>query len=151
MGLAVVDVSETGGAPVVLWSQDVYVGDLDHPERYGPMLVSYLNNIYNDWSFSCVGAETPPMIQENIKTTAMLQRVFGVVDGWAAMRSLPVRYIAPVTIKVRARRVTGEPDLKRTDKSLVREAVEKLIGGKACRTSHENDAVFAAWACYGGT
>lgn len=149
LGLAVVEFSETGGAPVVLWSQDVHVGDTSHPERYGPMLCPYLTNIHAEWSFTCIGAETPPMIQDNLKTTAMLQRTFGVVDGWAACHALPVKYASPVSLKAAARRVLGITDAKETSKGMMRLACEQILGGKARRTSHENDAFFAAWVCYG--
>lgn len=149
LGLAVVEFSETGAAPVVLWSQDVYVGDADHPERYAPMLVPYLENVYGEWSFTAVAAETPPMIQKNLKTSCMLQRTFGVVDGWAACRGIPVQYRSPVALKAAARRVLGITDAKESSKGMMRAACEQILGGKARRTSHENDAFFAAWVCYG--
>lgn len=150
LGLAVVEFSETGAAPVVLWSQDVYVGDADHPERYAPMLVPYLENVYGEWSFTAVAAETPPMIQKNLKTSCMLQRTFGVVDGWAAARGIPVQYRSPVNLKAAARRLLGITDAKENSKGMMRAACEHILGGKALRTSHENDALFAAWAVHGG-
>lgn len=149
LGLAVVDMGPD--APVsVAWSQNVYVGDSGHPQHFSKTLVPYLNNIYAEYQFTCIGAETPPFIVGQIKTTALLHRVFGNIECWAHERGLPVRYVAPMAIKRRAQRLVGETDKKRTEKALIREAVERLVGGKARRTNHENDAAFAAWACWAG-
>lgn len=148
LGLAVVELSETGAAPTVLWSQDVYVGETATPEHYSQTLVPYLNNVYSQWEFTAIGTETPPFIQQQIQTTALIHRVFGNIECWAYERGLPVRYIFPTTIKTKARNLLGIKDVKENSKGLIRTAVEHILGGKARRTSHENDAVFAAWACW---
>lgn len=148
LGLAVVEFSETGAAPTVLWSQDVYVGETTSPERYSQTIVPYLNNIHAEWGFQAVGTETPPFIQQQIQTTALIHRVFGNIECWAFERELPVRYVSPVSIKSQARRLLGLTDVKENSKAMIRAAVEQILGGKARRTSHENDAVFAAWACW---
>lgn len=147
LGMAVVSVS--GESAEVTWSTNLHVGDGDGPQHYSKTLVPYLNRIYDEFRFEAVGAETPPFIQQQIKTTALLHRVFGNIECWAYERDLPVRYIMPTGIKARARALTGETNPKENSKALIRAAVERLVHGKARRTNHENDAVFAAWACWG--
>lgn len=149
LGLAVVEFSETGAAPTVLWSQAAYVGETASPEHYSRTIIPYLNNIYTDWAFTAVGAETPPFIREDVQTTALIHRVFGNIECWAFERGLPVRYVSPRSIKAKARRLLGITDVEENSKGLIRTAVEQIVHGKAQRTSHENDAVFAAWACWG--
>lgn len=146
-GLCVASVS--AGSAEVAWSTNLHVGDSDHPQHYSRTLVPYLNRIYDEFHFEALGAETPPFIQQQIKTTALLHRVFGHIECWAYERGLPIKYIPPTGIKAAARELTGCADPKENSKRLIRLAVEQLVGGKARRTNHENDAVFAAWACWG--
>lgn len=151
LGLAVLDREAPGEPLEVLWSANMFVGEMDAPDTYSRSLVPYLDNIFNEFHFEAVGGEEPPIIMEQIKTTARIQRVCGILDGWACAHDLKVRTRPPTTLKAAARRLLRIEDPKENSKNMMRAAVEKILGGKARRTSHENDAVFAAWACWYNT
>lgn len=145
LGLAVIETE-----PLTLsYSQTVVVGTSDAPQSYTHTLVPYLNNIQAEFHFEAIGTETPPFIEGQIQTTAMLHRVFAIIETWAFMQApkIEIRYRAPMALKAAARRLLGIADPKENGKAMMRRALIQIVGASG-KTDHENDAALAAIASY---
>jgi len=155
LGIAIVEVdrSKRGLKAIraIPHSESIRVGNAIQPMSFSRRLLPALKQLDKDWGpFDAVAMETPPFIMRRVKVRCLIWHVMGVVSCWAAYEGIPIRHRSPIQLKKTACQVLRrEFDSKNIPKKAdIRKVVDKL-GHKPRPTSHENDAVLAAYACFG--
>jgi|TARA_R100001530_G_scaffold134221_2_gene108685 Holliday junction resolvasome RuvABC endonuclease subunit len=154
LGLAVVDVAQgkgEGSLRRLLFSKSISVGSASSPMRFADRLHPELDKIWATYGpFKGVGAESPTLIMRRVRTTALIWHVTGIVTAWAKDKNIPFKHLHPISLKRVAMRCLDIPlsSKKYPKKREIKELVATWIG-EGNRTSHENDAILAAVACYG--
>lgn len=154
LGIAVVEVDTenlgVNSVKKIHHSETLRVGCAARPLKFAEKLWERLEGLGESFAFEGVAFETPTFIIRQIRTTALLWHTMGIVTAWAASRELPVRSQAPITLKRTAcfllQRKYDKKNLP--DKREVAHAL-KVLGVKSRATDHENDAILAAFSCYG--
>jgi len=152
LGLAVVRLSEGGIRAEVLWSDSFSVGSAEHGMAFHKVLVPKLEELALRYNFAGVAMETPPFIQRQIKTSALLWAVGAIIWTWGHLRGLTLRHCSPIAIKRAVCRALGLPWNRKfiPKKAQVKETIcHCTLTGQGLRTSHENDAALAAILLYG--
>ena len=146
LGLAVVQLS---GNPKILWSDSISVGTHEHGMSFSKVLVPKLEQLDIHFGINSIAMETPPFIQRQIKTSALLWAVGSIIFTWGHMQGKERKHCSPIAIKRGVSKVLGIPWNRKfiPKKNQVKEVVQKVFGS-APRTSHENDAVLAALLLY---
>jgi Holliday junction resolvasome RuvABC endonuclease subunit len=153
-GIAVVDIAVGKGEGAlrrVLFTKSLSVGSKSSPMKFASKLHPELDKIYATYGpFKGVAAESPTLIMNQVRTTALIWHAMGIVTGWACDKGIPFRHLSPISLKRVAMRCLDIPlsSRKYPKKTQIKKLVESWVGeGK--RTSHENDAILAAVSCYG--
>jgi Holliday junction resolvasome RuvABC endonuclease subunit len=154
LGLAVID---TDG-PRLVWTDCVTVGVHSRPDLWAKKLWPILESLGQQFAIEGVATETPPYLTPQgstrksqkahlVKTSALLARVSGIIQGWAESRNLPYQEIPPVTLKRTAAALLEVPWDRHfmPKKSEIALCVSGIFGERA-RTSHENDAALIAYS-----
>jgi len=146
LGLSVLKVSNEGQKVEVLHSLNMAVGRATAPMSFAKFLVPALEKLDKEYGpIEAVASETPPILPGNIKTTAYLWAVTSIIVCWAQVKGMAMRHTSPLSIKrgvCRALNMEWDRNFI-PKKSHVKLAVDKLVG-ETGKTSHENDATFAA-------
>lgn len=154
LGIAVVELDEDNkGLNTIVkihHSETIRVGCASRPLKFAEKLWHRLEGLGESFDFDAVAFETPTFIMRQIRTTALLWHTMGIVTSWATHHGLPVRSQAPITLKRTAcfllQRKYDKGNLP--DKKEVGHALKEL-GVVSRSTDHENDAILAAFSCYG--
>jgi len=155
LGVAVVDLG--GPTPQVLWSDCIHVGaHSSRPEGWAARLIPKLDDLAERFAPQVVATETPPFITPTrkmsmeavgrlVKTSALLSRVSGMIQGWAHSRGLDYGEIAPVALK---RHVAKRLGIRWNRKFMPKKSevglCVKEVFGASPKTDHEQDAVMIA-------
>jgi len=127
------------------------VGTKAAPLLFADRLLPVLEEIWDKYGpFDAVAAETPTLLMRQVRHTALIWHVMGIITSWASVKGLPFRHLHPVALKRAALRCDGKT-LDTRDypkKSAIKLLINTLLGSSG-RTSHENDAILAVLACYG--
>lgn len=148
LGLAVIDST----TKEILWSETVTAGVAARPDLFGERLWPKLESIGRAFELDGVATETPPYLTPGrgkgrskailVKTSALLARVSGIIQAWAASRDLDYMEIAPLTLKRYCKRLI-DCDEKAPSKKQIREALVGIYGSHT-RTNHTDDAALIA-------
>jgi Holliday junction resolvasome RuvABC endonuclease subunit len=157
LGLSVVELDRAGGLTSlrrVLHSENMEVGQATRPLRFAGNLATKLQSLHENYGpIEAIGMESPTYIQSQIRTTALLWHVVGILLGWAETRDIPYRSRTPMELK----RVVSDVLELRWDrrnppsKKLVIRGMATLLGcpSRELESSHEADSILAAFACWG--
>lgn len=146
LGLTLLDISQSGKAAHLLFSNNMSVGKATAPLAFTKFLWPELDRINRvHGPIEGIASETPPFIMGQIKTTAFLWAVSTIVVAWAHVNKVAFRHASPISLKHGVCRGLGREWDKRyiPKKSDVKTLINRLIGD-SCSTSHENDAALAA-------
>ena len=155
LGIAILDMQRgtkgVNSVRKVVFSDTLRVGDAAHPLLFARKLIPHLNKLDEEYGpFDVIGMEGPTFIMRRVMVTALIWHVIGVLTGWAEARKIPIRHRTPIQLKKAACFLLEKKfDQKNIPKkSDIRKAIDKL-GHHPRRTNHENDAILAAFACFG--
>jgi len=146
LGLTVVDLNSM----TILHSENMTVGHSDNIISFVKFLYPKLTQLHKEYNFAGIGAESPPFIMRQIKTTAGLWSVVSIIMSWAFGRDIPFRHASPISLKRAVVKYNGAVwDKKKIPKKAEVKVVIKKLYGTCCKTSHEDDAALAAVATFG--
>jgi Holliday junction resolvasome RuvABC endonuclease subunit len=116
---------------------------------FSKVLVPKLDEIEMRFNLTGIAMETPPFIQRQIKTSALLWAVGSIIFTWGHMQGKRRKHCSPITLKRGVSKALGLTWNRKfiPKKAQVKEVVQRIFG-EAPRTSHENDAVLAAILLY---
>ena len=146
LGLTIVDLKSM----TILHSENMTVGHSDNILSFIKFLHPKLTQLHKEYNFMGIGAETPPFIMKQIKTTAGLWAVVSIIVSWAYERNIPFRHASPISLKRAVVQINeGQWNRKKIPKKAeVKVAIKKLYNN-CCKTSHEDDAALAAAVTFG--
>ena len=147
LGLAVLGVSDFGEER--LRSGTWCVGPADKGVDFAKLLWPRLEKLDLQYNIEAIATETPPFIQRQIKTTALLWAESSVIAAWAVHRGISVEHASPIAIKRATARALKLPWNR---KFIPKKRDIKLVVKQYCdtsgRTNHEDDAALAAILLY---
>ena len=146
LGLTIVDLKSM----TILHSENMTVGHSENIISFVKFLYPKLTELHKQYNFQGIGAESPPFIMKQIKTTAGLWAVMSIVMSWAFERDIPFRHASPISLKRAVVSYNGDQwNKKKIPKKREIKVVVKKLYGDCCKTSHEDDAALAAAVTFG--